>query len=129
MVYSKKVEFLYNLVFETLDLLSKQKKQKREGSKDKGSFSFFSVTLGLGHLVIDDPVVVLDDSIFGERESIDLKSNEKENQRRSALSVNLLFFYPIQNDHNRYSFLRLYESNMGLISSSLTTDSKDKSFL
>lgn len=34
-VYSKKVEFLYNLVYETLDLLSKQKKQRVEGSKDK----------------------------------------------------------------------------------------------
>lgn len=91
-VYSKKVEFLYNLVFETLDLLSKQKKQKREGSKDKGSFCLLPVTLGLVHLVIDDPVVVLDDSIFGEKESIDLKSNEKENQRRNALSVILPYF-------------------------------------
>lgn len=90
MVYSKKVEFLYNLVFETLDLLSKQKKQKRESSKDKGSFCFLSLTLGLAHLIIDDPVVVLDDSIFGEKEQIDLKSNEKEKQRRNALSVELL---------------------------------------
>ena len=80
-------------------------------------------------MIIDDPVVVLDDSIFGEKEQIDLKSNEKEKQRRNALSVDLLVFFLIQNDHNRYSFLRLYESNMGLISSSLTTDSKDKSFL
>ena len=36
MVYSKKVEFLYNLVYETLDLLSRQKKQKGEGVKEKG---------------------------------------------------------------------------------------------
>lgn len=50
-------------------------------------------SLGLVHLIIDDPIVVLDDSIFGEAEPIDLKSNEKENQRRSALSVKLLFSF------------------------------------
>lgn len=36
-MYGKKVEFLYNLVYETLDLLSRQKKQKGEGTKEKGS--------------------------------------------------------------------------------------------
>ena len=76
-MYSKKVEFLYNLVFETLDLLSKQKKSKGEGSKEKA----------LAHMVIDDPVVVLDSSIFGERGNIDLKTDEREAQRRSALTV------------------------------------------
>lgn len=81
-VYSKKVEFLYNLVFETLELLSKQKKPKNEGSKEKA----------LAHLVIDDPVVVLDSSIFGEHGSIDLKADEKEAQRRAAMTV----FFSIQ---------------------------------
>ena len=38
-MYSKKVEFLYNLVYETLELLSKQKKQRAEGSKEKGMLS------------------------------------------------------------------------------------------
>lgn len=39
------------------------------------------------HLVIDDPVVVLDKSIFGEPGNIDLKSDDKELQRRMAMSV------------------------------------------
>ena len=35
-MYSRKVEFLYNLVFETLELLSKQRKAKGENTKEKG---------------------------------------------------------------------------------------------
>ena len=76
-MYSKKVEFLYNLVFETLNLLSKQKKPKGEGSKEKA----------LAHMVIDDPVVVLDSSIFGERGNIDLKADEREAQRCAVMNV------------------------------------------
>ena len=34
-----------------------------------------------------------------------------------------------QNNLNRYSFLRLYESNMGMISSNLARDNKDKSLM
>ena len=72
-MYSRKVEFLYNLVFETLELLSKQRKEK-----------------GLVHQVMDDPVVVLDSSIFGERSIIDLKPDDKEMQRRTAMNVWIL---------------------------------------
>lgn len=74
------MEFLYNLVFETLELLSKQKRPKGDGAKDKGL-----------HLVMDDPVVVLDSSIFGERGNIDLKRDEKEMQRR--MTVTVFFFF------------------------------------
>lgn len=66
-MYSRKVEFLYNLVFETLELLSKQRKAKGENTKEKG----------LVHQVMDDPVVVLDSSIFGERSIIDLKAGRQ----------------------------------------------------
>ena len=79
-VYSKKVEFLYNLVFETLELLSKQKRPKGDGTKEKGL-----------HLVMDDPVVVLDSSILGERGNIDLKQDEKEMQRRITMTVFITF--------------------------------------
>ena len=79
-MYSRKVEFLYNLVFETLELLSKQRKAKGENTKEKG----------LVHQVMDDPVVVLDSSIFGERSIIDLKPDDKEMQRRTAMNVWIL---------------------------------------
>ena len=79
-MYSRKVEFLYNLVFETLELLSKQRKAKGENAKEKG----------LVHQVMDDPVVVLDSSIFGERSNIDLKPDDKEMQRRTAMNVWIL---------------------------------------
>ena len=42
-------------------------------------------------MVIDDPVVVLDSSIFGERGNIDLKADEREAQRRTAMNVVLFF--------------------------------------
>lgn len=87
MVYSKKVEFLYNLVYETLDLLSKQKKQKGEASKEKGGLKERSVSVGLVHLVMDDPVIVLDNSILGERTNIDMKNDNKEAQRRAMAAV------------------------------------------
>ena len=80
-MYSRKVEFLYNLVFETLELLSKQRKAKGESTTEKG----------LVHQVMDDPVVVLDSSIFGERSNIDLKPDDKEMQRRTAMNVWILF--------------------------------------
>ena len=91
MVYSKKVEFLYNLVYETLDLLSKQKKQKGEVSKEKGGLKWRSVSVGLVHMVMDDPVIVLDNSILGERTTIDIKNDNKETQRRAMAAVSFRF--------------------------------------
>lgn len=44
-------------------MLSKQKRPKGDGAKEKGL-----------HLVMDDPVVVLDSSILGERGNIELET-------------------------------------------------------
>ena len=38
-------------------------------------------------IVLDDPVVVMDTSILGERSNIDMKIDEKEMQRRIAMTV------------------------------------------
>ena len=38
-------------------------------------------------IVLDDPVVVMDTSILGERSNIDMKIDEKEIQRRIAMTV------------------------------------------
>ena len=106
------------MVFETLELLSKQKRPKGDGAKEKGL-----------HLVMDDPVVVLDSSILGERGNIDLKQDEKEIQRRITMTVFISFSLNLQNNSRQYSILRLYDSSMGVISSNLTSDNKDRSFL
>ena len=106
------------MVFETLELLSKQKRPKGDGAKEKGL-----------HLVMDDPVVVLDSSILGERGNIDLKQDEKEIQRRITMTVFISFSLNLQNNSRQNSILRLYDSSMGVISSNLTSDNKDRSFL
>lgn len=36
---------------------------------------------------MDDPVIVLDNSILGERTNIDMKKDEKDVQRRALLAV------------------------------------------
>ena len=99
-------------------MLSKQKRPKGDGAKEKGL-----------HLVMDDPVVVLDSSILGERGNIDLKQDEKEIQRRITMTVFISFSLNLQNNSRQYSILRLYDSSMGVISSNLTSDNKDRSFL
>ena len=40
---------------------------------------------------MDDPVIVLDNSILGERTNIDMKEDEKDAQRRALLAVRSSF--------------------------------------
>ena len=53
------------------------------------SFSsiFNFLILVSNRIVLDDPVVVMDTSILGERSNIDMKIDEKEIQRRIAMTV------------------------------------------
>ena len=52
------------------------------------------MNVGLVHLVMDDPVIVLDNSILGERTNIDMKNDNKEAQRRAMAAV----LFHIDND-------------------------------
>ena len=42
--------------------------------------------------MMDDPVIVLDNSILGERTNIDMKKDEKDAQRRALLAVRPSFY-------------------------------------
>lgn len=63
-----------------------------KGQRRKVAFLFCFSYLASNRIILDDPVMVIDPSVLGERGNIDLKPDEKEMQRRIAMSVIVISF-------------------------------------
>lgn len=64
-----------------------RRNKKVKDQKKKVLFLFCFSYLASNRIILDDPVMVIDPSILGEHGNIDLKPDEKEIQRRIAMSV------------------------------------------